>query len=158
MLSYEVLFFKDRTTDSGVWRRKAPKEADVHAIGCDIAKSANANQSKKRLKQGLSEETIPGEDRKYYCGFREASKALLEVRTDRFSVKITHLPEGGLDAHVEIKLTVNAGVQKAVAMIEASMAMSRVLGGPFAHTCAGDAGDQKHPLVLVGPACLAPSA
>ncbi len=154
VISVEALFFRDTKEESGFLRSLLPADSDVHKEGCKIETGLNTRVSDKRKAKGLPPEPVPGEDRKYYCGFRQAAVRDLALQTERFVVEITRAPEHGQDAHVSMKLIIAENVNKRQAMAEASIQMSRKLGPGFAHICTGNESDEHHPVARFGSACL----
>ena len=147
----EVLFvFSTRSNDgasheSGVLRRLAPNDTDVHRIGCDIAAAQNARAS----------DPDPGPRRRYYCGFRTAVVANLPVKGEGYAIALALIEEGGEPSHVDIAVTVSAASknERATAKTEAGLAMAEAFGPAVEHVCDIDASDDFHPIHL-DPLCL----
>lgn len=134
--------------ESGVLRRLAPSDDDVHMIGCRIAAKQNAQRN----------EPPPGAKRRYYCGFRSAVMRNIAVRGPRYEVRITHAPEGGEEAHLDIELVVSASTRSARAntRTEAGIVLAEAFGKPERHICLCDENDPHHPLEAFGAECLEP--
>jgi hypothetical protein len=138
--------FDSTSRESAVLRRLAPNAEDVHEIGCGIA--AHQNERKGN--------PSPGNSRRYYCGFRTASVASLPTAGDGYSIAITHSPEGGVDAHVDVALTifVEGKNARAVRRTDAGLAMAEQFGPPEPYICDCDRGDNHHPIARWGTECL----
>ncbi len=132
--------------ESAVLRSFAPRAADVHQIGCNIA--AVQNERKKN--------PPPGRKRRYYCGFRTAPFCALPTSGEGFAIRITHAPEGDVEAHVDVELEIFLEDKHARAncRTEAGLALAEQFGEPVAHRCECDTHDDQHPLALWGPQCL----
>ncbi|MGQ3100234.1 MAG: hypothetical protein ACT6RX_04285 [Sphingopyxis solisilvae] len=132
--------------ESAVLRRLAPDGSDVHKIGCSIAATQNFRKS----------EPQPGPSRRYYCGFRTAAVASLPCSGEGYLVVLTHLPEDGEHAHVDVALhlTVEGRSARATCRTNAGLALAEQFGPPASHCCECDATDEYHPLALWGDECL----
>src|SRR4051812_39744938 len=71
---------------SGVLRRLAPKDEDVHRIGCSIAAAQNDRAGSPP--SGSAK-------RRYYCAFRNARYGDLPLEDDGYRLVITNVPENG---------------------------------------------------------------
>lgn len=132
---------------SGVLRRLAPEDKDVHAIGCSIAALQNVAKA----------QPPPGETRRYYCGFRTALVRDLTLESPgRFCVELSCKEENGVAAHVDVALTVYGATKQVAAnqRTEAGMTLASAFGAPVAHVCGCDADDHLHPLKRWGLECL----
>jgi hypothetical protein len=130
---------------SAVLRRLAPTDGDVHKIGCDIAE-----------KQNSVKQPPPGPERRYYCGFRTAIYGTLPKSEALFSIVLTHQPENGQVAHVDVALTVHVTGKNARAnqRTNAGVALAKKFDFPKRHRCACDIGDVEHPFIKCGEDCL----
>ena len=148
----ELLWLFGQTRDDGashesaVLRRLAPNSEDVHEIGCGIAAVQNA---RKPIPVGSP-------DRRYYCGFRTASIASLPKEGDGYRIEFTNDGEDGLEAHVDVALTimVEGKSAKATRRTDAGLALAEHFGPPEPHRCECDIKDPNHPFELLGPECL----
>ena len=132
--------------ESGVLRRLAPQDADVHRIGCAIARKQNGRKSPPPL---------PGPQRRYYCGFRNAIVSELPLNGDGYSLRLTLDGENGEPAHVDIALIVLETDRSARTAIkaEAGLAIAEAFGAAVEYICCDDHGDDHHPLIRF-PDCL----
>lgn len=130
--------------ESGVLRRLAPLDADVHEIGCEIA--SLQNQRKGNPSRGLK--------RRYYCGFRTARMSAIPSRGDGYEVRLK-LDGDGHPAHVDIALFVSSQDknERATIKVDAGMAVAEAFGEATPHICESDRGDENHPLIK-DPECL----
>lgn len=135
-----------KTHESAVLRRLAPVPSDVHDIGCGIAAKQNEDRN----------QPDPGPKRRYYCGFRTAAVASLPTGGDGYTIEIMNSPEHGVDAHVDVALTVlvTGRSARAARRTDAGLAMAEQFGPPEAYQCECDIGDGEHPLIKFGPECL----
>ena len=131
---------------SGVLRRLAPADVDVHRIGCGVAFLQNGRKKPPPL---------PGRGRKYYCGFRTARVGELPLNGDGYSLRLTLDCENGEPAHVDIALLVFEDNKSARAAIkaDAGLAIADAFGPAVEYVCSNDHGDNHHPLIKF-PGCL----
>lgn len=131
---------------SAVLRSLAVNDDDVHVAGCQIAAMQNASRG----------EPPPGEKRRYYCGFRNAVVASLPLKTERYEVVLTLSPENGIDAHVDVALTVfgDTKQEKANRRTEAGLALAEQFDPAIPHTCFCDQDDAMHPIARFTVSCL----
>jgi hypothetical protein len=132
--------------ESGVLRRIAIANDDVHRIGCGIAEGMNTNH---QIERGDPK-------RRYYCGFRNATVGDLPLVCDEYVIHISNVPEGGEESHVDVALEykVEGRNQRAVVRTDAGMALAERFGPPVSFMCQCDNDDADHPLVKYGPNCL----
>lgn len=132
--------------ESAVLRRFAPEADDVHRIGCSIAAAQNVRAG----------EPESGIKRRYYCGFRSATYASLPKEGDGYQIQITHSPEGGEEAHLDVALIylVEGRSARANCRTEAGLALAEQFGPPAPHRCKTDESDDQHPFSLLGERCL----
>lgn len=133
--------------ESAVLRRFAPLPEDVHRIGCKIAAEQNERKG----------QPPPGIGRRYYCGFRSAVFGELQLAGDGYSIEISHRPEGGEEAHLDVALTVTAQGKsaKATRRTDAGLALAEAFGDATHGRCECDIADNQHPFELWGTECLA---
>lgn len=131
--------------ESGVLRRLAPKDDDVHRIGCGIASNQNERKNKPP----------PGPRRRYYCGFRSARVGELTLSGDGYHVSLTLDNENGEAAHVDIALSVASldRSERNTIKVDAGLALAEAFGPAVEHVCEGDRNDDAHPLHK-DPECL----
>src|SRR5450631_2504969 len=80
--------FTNSGEESGVWRREAPTDLDVHRRGCKKARLKNKRTSEAyaaRIAEGKNPQKPVTE---YYCGFLEAERGALEIQTDFARVEL----------------------------------------------------------------------
>jgi hypothetical protein len=132
--------------ESGVLRRLAQADDEVHRIGCNIAHIQN---------ERIQPPPPPGPKRRYYCGFRTAKVRDLCLEGEGYSIKLCLDGEGGMEAHVDIALTIFSqdGNERATIRTDAGLAMADAFGPAATHLCPADAGDNLHPLIVY-PGCL----
>jgi len=154
-----VLWIFESSDDEGIYhesavlRRFAPLSEDVHKAGCKIAAKQNARKSEQYAKRGKA---VPDTARRFYCGYRSASYASLPKAGDGYLIEITHSPEDGEEAHVDVALTVTVEGRNARATrrTNAGLALADHFGRPEAHRCPCDADDNYHPFSRWGEKCL----
>lgn len=128
---------------SGVLRRLAPADQDVHRIGCKISAAQNVRGN------------LPSDRRRYYCGFRDALRSDIVFEHPDVTLRIELDNEGDEPAHVDIALTVNVDNKSARNTLKAAvaLALAEIFGSATPHICADDIFDQNHPLSK-NPGCL----
>ncbi len=143
----EVLFvFPDSPRESGVIRRLASKDSDVHRIGCKIARGQNTRLGNPP----------PGPKRRYYCGFRTAEVSAMVLSGNDYVISLTHQPEGGEESHVDFEINLAAGLtrnERATTKLEAGLILAEAFGAAVAHICEEDQQDGEHPINR-DPSCL----
>jgi hypothetical protein len=129
--------------ESGVLRRLAPADDDVHMIGCNLA----AHQNAPRLPQG--------KDRRYYCGFRNVVAGRLPKKGTGFELRLENTEELGNKAHVDFILIVSGTrSERALNRTAVGLAMAEEFGPVIAHVCQVDLEDSRHPSRLYGAGYL----
>lgn len=140
--------------ESGVLRSLAVNDDEVHQIGCSIAAGQNL-----RVRGTKGEKWKPS-DQKYYCGFRTALVSeiisIIEMEEQSFKVKLTLLPEKGIESHVDVSVKINLenSDDRALARAEASLALAEAFGPPVPYRCPCDEEDLQHPFERFGCDCL----
>jgi hypothetical protein len=127
--------------ESGVLRRLAPMDDDVHHFGCGLA----AGQNEKNQPES-------GPKRRYYCGFRVAKFRNLPEDTDKYS--ISYINDEGAHVAVILSIKVTSRSARANCRTDAGLALAEQFGPPVPFICDCDANDQNHPINLWGEACL----
>lgn len=137
--------------ESGVLRRIATTDQEVHKIGCDIAAFQNSRVIGKKKDKWKQEE-----HQKYYCGFSSGSLEELEFENDYYKIKFTLLPEHGVESHVDVMVEVKGETQddRDYGRSEASLALAEVFGVPVPYRCECDTNDVLHPFKRFGCDCL----
>lgn len=132
--------------ESAVLRRLSPKPDDVHSIGCAIARYQNVGRG----------DPPPGDGRRYYCGFRTAAVSDIPIEGEGYRIKLTSLPENGVESHVDVAVTITAQGRsaKATRRTDAGIALAEQFGPPEPHICECDVADDYHPFNRWGTSCL----
>lgn len=136
--------------ESAVLRSLAVNDGEVHQIGCDIASRQNIRV--RKTKGDKWKHT----DQKYYCGFRTAEVSKMTLHGKDFIVKLTLLPENGIESHVDVSVKINLDDSdaRALARAEASLAIAEAFGPPIPYRCPCDEDDSLHPFIRFGCDCL----
>ncbi|MHB0773418.1 hypothetical protein ACYCVF_33620 [Bradyrhizobium sp. 1.29L] len=140
----ELLWQFERTApdgashQSGVLRRMAPEDTEVHRIGCGIAAIQNER----------SGSPPPGPKRRYYCGFRTARYGDLPLQDEGYILVVTNDGENGEKAHLDFALTITIQGSKAAKnnrKTDAGLALAEHFGPIARHRCDCDCDDPNHP-------------
>src|SRR5271166_3702713 len=125
------------------WERYLPNSRHVHAIGC-----RNAFRQNARLKaKGKYKE----KDRRIYCGaYRSTARAIRELPLGQAlsgvsSVEVTHLPEEGEIAHVDLKFALSSDFDTETTKTAIIRLLWSACCGPLKHACHCDKDLDFHP-------------
>lgn len=133
--------------ESGVLRRLAADDIQVHRIGCQIAAGQNAAKG----------EPPSGPNRRYYCGFRTARCGDLLMMGEGYHIVLTNVAENGEESHVDIALfiTVEGKNARANRRTDAGLSFAEAFGPAVPFVCECDSLDDHHPINRFGVKCLA---
>lgn len=141
-------FESSGSEESGVWRKLAPLEKDVHRRGCRQARFKNKGNLERYEQRGGASSGRPLPEPEYYCGFVQATRQVLEVANDFAHVEVFQKTENGDRAHVAIKIVFNENVhqkQKPAVRSEIIRELSTKVKDPHPHVCHGQKRDLQHP-------------
>jgi hypothetical protein len=147
----------DGSFDESLFMRSLTSDQDIYDAGCQAAASQNNRRRETRERKGLEPaDPVPGQDRRYYCGFTHARAADLKLKGDNYNVELMAIEENGMKGHVSIFLRPNPGVDKLHRndLTEAGALLARRFGDPHAWICRNDVGDAEHPVAKFGPNVL----
>jgi hypothetical protein len=134
-----------RSHESGVLCRLVGSDGGIHDVGCRIALIQNERAG-----------TDPSSSkRRYYCGFRKAVAKDVAISSDKYRVTLTLDGEGGEAAHIDIAVWIGGESknERSTIKVEVGLILAEAFGPVVSHICAGDVGDERHPL-RSDPECL----
>lgn len=135
-----------KSHESALLVRLAQEPEMLHAMGCHIAAVQNTFRN----------DPVPGPKRRYYCGYRLARFGDLPKAGDGYTIEISLQPENGLEAHLDVALTIHVSGKSArrTRKTDAGLALAEQFGAPVPHVCKCDEADTFHPINQWGEKCL----